>query len=230
MIEPAETFEHAGLTVEIVPDDEGGISDPQDHDNAGTIYSWADGFDGDEAIHEPDLQVDEEDDWNKPSRWRTIDLAEFMSINHGAALTLGLRFEDYGSSGARIHLNNDDPNAAIVFTQKELDADWSGSVDDATKYAKARINELDNWLQGNVYGIVIREPSNDGITYCAEGKGVRAEVLASVWGFIGDIFGDRGEREYIWTEAKAMAEGCAEEIAAEKAKAYEWACRDVVTV
>lgn len=261
MNEVVKSYEHAGVIVEIVHDEDvGWASNPQDNDNAGKIYSWADCFDGDERISEPDLQVDDAEDWNEPSRWRTIDLNEYMTTDYNAALTIPLRFSDYGSSGSRIHTTDaDNANCALVFTRAEIDHEWSGHVDPypvqrknadgsteiieyggARKYGEARIHELDNWLQGNVYGIVIREQGHcgsddtDARGFCNEcGEDVNdagtGEVLESVWGFIGDIF-DAEESAYIIEEANSLAEDCAEEIKREADEAHRWACADVVTV
>jgi hypothetical protein len=231
MTEVADSYEHAGLVVEFVHDEDGSYADPQQNDNAGTIYSWTRDFDGDETIGEPDLTLDCPDcegyeDLSSCEKcggggYVDCDLPQYMRHGYGAVLTIGLRFEDHGSNGCRLRMNNDDPNAAICFTRKDLGTEWSGSVDDATKYAEARIGELDKWLQGDVVGIVIREPTmSDGI------PGV---LLDSVWGFIADPF-DPKDREYLVSEGNAMAEGCAEEIAREKAEAEYWACADVITI
>jgi hypothetical protein len=239
MIEPAEAYEHAGVWVEIVPDDDP-VSSPQDNDNAGTIYSWVyDGtWEGDERISEPELTIDcpncegegtvESDDEpvldaddhpiekNCPNcegnGYIECDLPTYMRHNYDAVLTIPLFFSDYGSTGARLYVMEDGPNCAICFTQKQLDDEWNGSVDDATKYAEARVNELDQWLQGYVFGIVIRD---------REG----GEVMESVWGFIGEP--DEG---YIKAEAASMAESCAEQVQHEAELAQEWAARGVVTV
>lgn len=225
------SFEHAGVLVEIVQDDDPGYG-PQENDNAGTIYSWTPSFDGDERIHEPDLQVDDSETWDEDPRWRVISLDEFMRTNYDAALTVPLFFSDYGSPGARIY-QSDDPNCAICFTQKEIDHEWSGHIDPysvtrengevveyggARKYAEARINELDQWFRGEVYGIVIRDPETN-------------EVMESVWGFIDDqVWTENAEKSYTISEARSMAEGCAAQITREKSEAFRWACADVVTV
>lgn len=242
-----ERYEHAGVIVEIVQDDDYD-SGPQDHDNAGTLYSWTSSFDGDERINEPDLIVYRAYSTNSLSsedgedeEGREVNLAEYMRANYDAALTVPLYFADYGSSGARIYKSDRDPNCALCFTQKEIDYEWSGHVDPypvtmqgtgevreyggARSYAEARINELDLWLQGYTFGIVIRERDKSIEDPEEDRKG---DVLESVWGFIGDPMAESGK--YIRDEARSMAEGCAEQVEAEHAEAYEWACRDVVTV
>ena len=50
-MEPFETYEHAGVTVELHYDDTaGGFNPREDHDNAGTILSFTRNFDGDEYL------------------------------------------------------------------------------------------------------------------------------------------------------------------------------------
>lgn len=223
--------EHAGVIAEIVHDD--GPASPQENDNAGTIYSWTLDFAGDEQVRDPEdyamYPFNELADWE---RW--------FKDEYDAALTIPLFFSDYGSRGARIYEMADGPNAALCFTQKEIDEEWGGHLDPypvemkgadgeltgevreyggARGYAKARIEELDQYLQGNVWGIVIREPSDE-----IEGEGTGL-ILESVWGFIGDP--DAG---YIREEADSMAEGAAEALQSEADEVAHWAARDVVTV
>lgn len=252
MDEPALTFEHAGLLVEIHGDDSQS-SDPQDNDNAGTIYSWDRSFDGDERIVEPEMEIpcpkcdhEDPDCCSGCGGTGTVDVTieGYMAHNYDAALTIGLRYSDYGSSGARLYLDADDPNCAICFTQKEIDHEWSGHVEPypipvraadgsstgetelgggARAYAKARVNEMDEWLQGYVYGYVIKNADGSDI--------VPAKLGDSCWGFIGDILvGPANPEPYIFSEAKAAAEGVAEDIKREAELVFEWACRDVVTV
>jgi hypothetical protein len=225
-------FEHAGVIVEIVGDDE--PMSPQDNDNAGTLYSWARDFDGDERINEPDYVDDD---------MRHVSVELWFALNYNAALTIPLYFANYGSSGARIYASND-PNCALVFTEEEIEREWSGHIDPykvemknavdgsltsevreyggVRAYAKARIDELDNYLQGNVFGIVVRERTDEDIDAEDDDSG---EVLESVWGFIGNPDG-----EWILGDARELAEAAAEQVAHEKACAFAWACRDVVTV
>lgn len=217
-MEAYERYEHAGVIVEIVQDNDSGYG-PQENDNAGTIYSWTRAWDGDERITEPELQIWDDD----TEESREVDLPEFMRHEYDAVLTLPLFFADYGSSGARIYVD-DHPNCAICFTQEDLDKEWHGSVDDATKYAQARINELDEWFQGYVYGIVIRERRPEFVPE-SDGQG---DVLDSVWGFIGDLYGESGK--YIYEEANSLAEEAAKQVAHERELVLDAAYRDVVTV
>lgn len=250
-------FEHAGVIVEIVHDDDP-IGNPQENDNAGTIYSWTRDFSGDERISEPFMSVlcpicagegcvaieywpsGAEQGCHHCAETGYVasdDLGQILAEQGVSVprMTLPLRFEDWRSNGARIYLcDTEDANAAIVFTQDEIDSEWSGRIkqgDDETgypgayEYALARINELDEWLQGYTYGIVIRERDE---TIEDPEDDESGEILESVWGFIGDPSGESGR--YIMDEARSLAEYCGEEIREERAEVEYWRARDVETI
>lgn len=225
MLDVIRAFEHAGLLVQVVQDDDYDATNPfTSQDNAGTIYSWDRDFDGDKRIYQPDTIN------GRPYALADAEetISEWFAEEYDAVLTLKLRYEDYGSRGSRLHFwgDDDDANAVICFTQKEIDAEWHGSVDDATRYAKARVGEIDKWLQGYICGIVIRErsPEDPDDDEAADG-----EMLESVWGFIADPW-DTDDWEWVQQEGRELAEGEAEAIEHERKLAFEAACRDVVTV
>lgn len=247
-MEAYDSYEHAGVMVEIVQDCD--PMSPQDNDNAGTLYSWTRDFDGDERIGTPDMEVlcpTCQGEALVPTRYwpgadwtgclrcdgggtLIVDYDAWFAEHHDAALTVPLWYDNYGSRGSRLY-ESDDPNCALCFTQKEIDYEWSGHLDPypwpvrdadgnstgemtegggARAYAQARINELDQYFSGNVWGIVIRH---------------EGEVLESVWGFI-----DEPDGEYIRQEAEGMAEAVAASIRKEAEEVAYWATRDVVTV
>ena len=201
MIEPYDRRTHARLIVELVQDDTG-CGDPQENDNAGTLYSWTREFKGDEQIGEPDLT--------------SALLLRYWFED--AALVIPLRYSN--SHGACLYeCDDEDANCALVFTRDEIAKEWGGHVEPknennlgARNYAKSRIEELDNWLRGNCWGIVIRDPETK-------------EVLESVWGFIGDP-----DSDWIREEGDSMAEACAESIREETEERAYWMARDVQTV
>lgn len=220
--------EHAGVIIEIVHDDDPGRS-PQDNYNAGTLYSWDRWFQSDEQISEPDriIYVDEtpDDDGYRED----VSIERWFAYHYDAVLTIPLWYDEGRGGVARIY-ESDDPNCALVFTQAEIDKEfparvpgcrpeYPGGVESAKIYAKARINELDQFLSGNVWGIVIREPSDE-----VEGEGT-GFILDSCWGFI-----DEPDGEYIRSEADGMAEGAAEELQKEADEVAYWSARGMVTV
>jgi hypothetical protein len=210
-----DTYEHAGVFISIVQDDD--CEGPQGFENAGTLYSWSRDFDGDERIAEPELETTcdycEGDGCPKCNGDGVVPctLAEYLTEHYSAALTIPVRYSSQGGQAA-IWTDASDPNGALVFTTAEL-GDWDGNVEQATAYAIARIGELDQWLQGNCWGIIVRETEET------------EEQLDSCWGFIGEPLGD-----WIRQEANAMAEGAAERLAAEAAEVIYWANRGVETI
>lgn len=218
-----DRWEHAGVVVEIVHDDD--PLSPQENDNAGTIYSWHRWFVGDERIPEPDkwAYCDEDGDLDPEAEigsetWREVTLDEWFQLQYSAVVVIPLWYEE-GRGGMASIYESDNPNCALVFTQEDLEKEWGGSADDARRYAEARIKELDDYLQGQVWGIVIREPSDE---IGGEGTGL---ILWSVWGFIGDP--DSG---WIRETANEEAETQAHILQAEADEVAYWAARDVVTL
>jgi hypothetical protein len=195
----ADSFEHAGLTVEIVQDMESRSRDDLG-DHLGTIA--AEDY-GDERI--------------RPNSYAYVDVAEHIREKRLDGCTvIPLYLADYGSNGARIY-ESDSPNAFIYVTAEKIAEEYKGARPthraQARKVLRAEVEEFDNLLQGNVFGIVVRE-SEDG------------DMLESVWGFVGEYDSEWMIRE----SAREMAEGCAEQVAAEGTERAEWAARDVVTV
>lgn len=243
-MEAYDSWEHEGLLVEIVHDDD--PVSPQENDNAGTLYSWTSEFRGDDQIGQPSGEVlcpVCQGDGEVPTRYTpsapwtecrkcdgdgylVVDLRQWFEEHYDAALTIPLRYSN--SHGACLYGSScdEDANCALVFTREDIEREWNGWVvpqgpnnSGAINYARARIKELDDYLQGNVWGIVIRESSDE-----VEGEGTGL-ILESCWGFIGEP-----DAEWIREEANGMAEGVAEGIQREADEAAYWAARDVVTV
>ncbi len=233
---PVLDYELDELKTLIVQEPHAYASDPQNNDNAGTIYSWTRGFGGDEQIGEPDLdeciKCEGSGEIDLPDMTSTVWMAEpcprcdgtgevqqdiraYFSHHYDSALTFGLWFDDYGARGAGLYQDDDHPNCAICFTQAELDHEWSGSIANATRYAQARIKEMSHWLRGEVYGIV---------TVADPGSGA-PEILDSVWGLIGDP-----SDPYIKAEAMSMLEEAASDQRHEAQEKHRCACADIATI
>lgn len=148
-----------------------------------------------------------------------------------AELVIPLEYVDYTSDSRLrvVEPNDEDVNGVLVFTAAELkewgypdlpdlaglrEETWNfgrhldavkqareDAVKQANEYARARIEEYDHYLQGNVWGIVIRERTDD---HAANPKhDDEGEVLESCWGFIGEP-----DSDWITSKAHAMAESC----------------------
>lgn len=269
-----DRWEHAGVIVEIVHDDD--ARSPQENDNAGTLYSWDRWFKGDEQIRRPDMEIlcpTCKGEAYVPTRYwpgakwdeclrcnnngfLVVDYAARFAEHYDSVLTIPLWYDEGRGDVASIY-ESDDPNCALVFTQEEIDREWDGHLDPyqvhmkwrsgdltgevreyggARSYAKGRIKELDDYLQGNVWGIVIRAPLVDH-EHCVEvgscwAQGTsaptcddRGKVLESCWGFIGET-----QSDWIRKEAEEMAVIAALALKEEADEVAYWAARDVVTV
>jgi hypothetical protein len=175
----------------------------QSFDHAGTLVCENDNYD----LSDKDAALPAHSSWH--SDRTDIELsARYIELKGGVALPL--RFSDYGSSGATIHETSaDDANALLWCDRDKLEEEWAkhGSPDPkaaALACLKSECEELNQYLQGEVYGYVIESP--DG------------EFLDSCWGFYGD--------DYATDEAQSAAKHCAEEIdkrAASLTAARGWA-------
>lgn len=170
--EPIDTFTHAGRRVEIYQDID--PESPASWDNAGTLV-----IEGDWGTFADESRAPENrtcDGWETEIRLRRIFAHE---------LVIPVRFSDYGSSGATLYeCDPDDANGIIYCTPEEIDAEWSSSRDDAERYLLGRIEETNQYLQGDVYGFVISDEAGNHLDSC--------------WGFYG--------YDYAVSEAKGAAE------------------------
>jgi hypothetical protein len=191
----AEKFDHAGLAVRIVHDDEPAFNPRTDYDTPSVWHG-----EGGESRLNPAYA-----DWSEWIREKRL----------AGSSVIPVRYADYGSSGARLYETDmDNANGAFVCDRETIKKEWGTGrgkfkgANGARNYMRGEVKEMDLCLQGYVFGIVI------------EGSG---EQIESVWGFIGEP-----DADWIISEAKEMAEACAESIAkAEAAERRErrWAAR-----
>lgn len=206
-MEPFETFEHAGLTCELHYDEE--PSSPADWDQLGTLYGFRSltreyGF----------TEAADGEAEDAFERGGSALLVRYLRTARGE-YAVPFRFVDYGSGGARIHATSiDDERASgyIATTRKRFEelcgawgykpADYDGTPEQWLEHTLAdELESWNNWVQGNVYGYVVRDQ--------------RGDVLESVWGFYPDGDG----LDYLRAEVKSAAEGCAADIAEQRRKA-----------
>lgn len=165
-------------------------------------------------------------------------------IGNGCVL-IPLRYEDYGSSGSRLYEGEDDDFNAYVYVDHEtVMREWGGAVARmaegeqleskvggyvdptdgefrpaawwARSYLLGEVEEMDEYLQGNVYGWMVgteEEPHMD-----------------SCWGFYGLGSGEGANRDHMHSEANGSAEHLRDSAIEEANEAAEWAARGVVTV
>jgi hypothetical protein len=170
-VDAIETFKHDGLTVKIYQDGEG--ASPAEWDNLGTLVAFPRMW-NEYRIAERESTGTEDD---AIDRGGFALLARYLRMAENAT-AVPFRFEDYGSSGARLHATDegdDNPSGFIVTTPdriRELCGD--DPKFHATEWAQDALRgELDVWgqyVEGDVYGYVI------------ERNGVEVD---SLWGLYG---------------------------------------------
>ncbi|HEY3830200.1 MAG TPA: hypothetical protein VGL57_13485 [Solirubrobacteraceae bacterium] len=205
MLPPVHTYEHAGVRVEIVYDERTGS--PREMDNLGTIVGWAG-----RELKLGERQIDLED----TSRQEVITNLK----RDGAGVIHPLY---YSSHGPQCRLDIGDgldeevlrgSSGVVYVTAERLLSELAVTRITATVRRKARrllaaeIQEYSHYLNGSVYGYLIRDRERD--------------ELASDFGFYG--------MDSCEAEANAVAEGCAKEQNAERVEAHLMACRGIQTI
>jgi hypothetical protein len=237
MIEPYDTFEHAGLTVQVFRDDD--AQSPRDPGSRTLCTSLA-AFDGAMTFG------DDDEDWGRDfdpeipcatcgmegetdgeqcpdcegEGMRTVTPGEYAAETHEAIAWQHVRIDDYGSRGVTLAAYpNDDADGVncVIYVTREgwktaQGADWTNSDADremAARMIAGDIEELDQFLRGDVYGYVIEH---------------EGEHKDSCWGFIG-----APDADYLLDQARDAAEEVAKGIAREVAERFEMECRDIET-
>lgn len=210
-MDPVDSYEHAGLTVEIIPDDTPEHTNPRtDCDNASTMFFRARDY----------SLGDEQGDRYHDDYYPTLrHYADHLVKERDVPVLLFLRFVDQSYAGTCYVVEDpDDANGLIYQTRETVREEWGNCGAEAKEKAynlmRAEVSVYASYLEGHVYGFEIKD---------ADG-----EHLDSCWGFIGDP--DEEDENYIHAEAKAAAECCAKAIEREESERAEWAARDVVTV
>lgn len=187
MDEAFETDEVASLTVHLCYDPEPYVSNPREWDNVGQLFGYGDFPTDDERNRVSD-------DYGQALREYAAEAAAEGGI------VLAVRFDDYGSSGQRIHTVSsiDDANGLCVVPGAVIAEDWvpiyatvSEARERALACAEAELDTFNAYLQGEVFGYVVKAPNG--------------ATLDSCWGFV-------GEGDYIREEAHASAKAEAESI------------------
>jgi len=124
--------------------------------------------------------------WDRPRYFKTLDSATGRVLKDDSGIDVqDLRFK---------RLSTRDADVLMVWSQSELDA-YAG-----TKDAKAPVETVRSYLDGEVYGWTV--------------EGQDGDVLESCWGYIGDS-------SYPLSEAEDVARGLEDEAQAEDAKTLE---------
>lgn len=187
----------AQLVVKLYQDDD--PASPTENDNAGQLCILDRDFglgDTDRLPYEPNRGS-----WQCENEYLIRFAERCIALEGGVSIPV--RYSDYGSSGARIYTTDtDNANGLIWSDAAEIAKEWpdrtAGRIDGyvggkagARTYLEARIAELNQYLEGDVYGYVI-EAKETG------------EGMDSCWGFYG--------QDYAKEEALSAAQHCAAEI------------------
>jgi hypothetical protein len=117
--------------------------------------------------------------------------ARDLRLMEGYAVVIPFRFEDYGSSGAKVYATDepDDRAAGFVVVDHETVArEWDGDLDAAERCARGELETFGQYVAGDVYGYVIADDSPE---------------YDSCWGFYGD--GHAYADGTAWHEAREAA-------------------------
>lgn len=164
-----ESYEHAGLTVEIHADWD--AESPRDWDNVGTLYLPAMDSTAELPARAHNYSAAES---------RPLEFAgRYIELTGGVALPV--QFSDYGSSGARISAGTADElrgcddwaNGLIWATPEKIAAEWVAYgvlADEARSRARAAlVQEIETynlWLEGGFTGYVILTPAGETLDSC----------------------------------------------------------------
>lgn len=243
-VEAFETFEHAGLKVELHYDDAPEHQDPREYDNVGTMVCWHDRATlGDEQLDRHTMTFEVPCDrcngegWREIGRWN-VDCAkcggqgevdvhpvEHFKRTRGARVVLPLYLYEHGGMTMRTTAFGDPWDSGqvgfIFDTPKGLHDCWGPDATDEqiTEVLKGEVELYDTWLRGEVYGYIVTGPDGEDIP----------ELLPtgtpdfSCWGYLGEL-------DYVRSEARRAADECAKALADEEREAAEMAARDITTV
>lgn len=210
-MQPFETFEHEGVTVEIHYDECGEAADPRQCDNLTTMVCWhPDYLLGDEQIRGSRGQVETPFHEGGDGVTSMMQVYRYLGIVREGVCILPLYLLDH--SGISIRAGSPSPfdnpvvrrddfgqgmgwdtsMVGFVYTTHERITELCG--DDAKYHSEEWIREAvaqdvrsyDDYLTGSVFGFVVAPDSEDE---------------ASCWGFLGDPDAEGGCRD----EAKATA-------------------------
>jgi hypothetical protein len=181
-MEAYETFEHAGVTVELHADYDAG--NPYEEMEEASRLVWCDSVARREHFRDVETVDDE----------RGSDVAaRYLTLFGGEAVVIPFDWQDGGSNGQRAYLHADasDCEGFVCVSREKVDEEWvpyctepAAAQQLAEDCARAEFATWAAWLEGDVHAFVVAAgtPEHD-----------------SCWGFYGP------GNEYVREEAKAAA-------------------------
>lgn len=158
-----EEYTRNGLTVQINYDDD--PENPRDWDNVGTMICSHRNY----KLGDEQFNADDYEGWD--------DLEKHLREERKAVIVLPLALYDH--SGISMHIGTgggwDSGQVGFIYvTQEDIDKEWQGEDRNkqAEKYLEMEVKTYNQYLTGDVYGLVITNPKTD-------------EEIDSCWGFFG---------------------------------------------
>lgn len=199
-MEPIETYEHEGMTIEIYPD-EGPVEDPRDWENLGIMVCWhPDYYFGDFQFTNPEGRGAvrnrfHQDDFNSMEM-----LARYLGIVDRAVCILPLTIYDH--SGVTMYVGGkydypfdsagwDTTHVGFIYTTPEKIEEMGIPEDKIEEALRQEVKTYAAWLEGDVVGYVVKD---------SEG-----EIVDGCWGYVGNY-------EFCKSEAEDAAKFHAHEI------------------
>lgn len=201
-----DTFEHAGFTVRIYPDDTGVAESPRDWDNVGTFYmrkhrDWS--APDDKRVNGRLVETDNGLPWDVDERlgnahayldsynvfgWRDrfhIEIDAHRKLGN-VVIPVAYRYD-----GGVTECSDDKADGYLYATRETIAKGWpswklltKARRAEITAVLRAEITTYNQWASGEVYGYVIEDE--------------RGEHVDSCWGFYGD--------DHVTESAKESAE------------------------
>ncbi len=219
-MEPFETFEHAGFTVELHYDEDGSFADPRDAANIETMVCWHPSYIlGDEQIAANGGAVQTVFETETGRRdFRSLQHVErYLRLALDVIVVLPLTLYDHSGLSMRVSSSPgafdpggwDSTFCGFVFATAESVAelcgtgkdgglyapeDWEGTpLEWVTEQLRIAVDLYSAWLSGQVYGYVVKGPD-----------GREVEDGGSCWGFLPDVDAGRGDDglEHLRAEAR----------------------------
>jgi hypothetical protein len=188
-MEAFETFEHAGVTVEIHQDYDAGNPFEQFEQLAELV--WTEREHANRNVNGR-VELDHEH-YLDPDRFSsTAHMQRYLTLMEGYLVAVPFHLADYGSSGHSATVRDEyaDMNRVsgfLVVSEKNREK-VGAPLDGLEENAMSDWREWKAWVEGNVFGYVVKAGADHD----------------SVWGFYGDL-------DYVRKEAKEVAEGMASE-------------------
>lgn len=195
MDEPFETYEHAGMTIELYPEYDAEHLDPREWDNLGIMVCWhPDYYLGDYQIKNPAGRGAVKNAFPQTYFESFEELVDYLKEEEKAVCILGLTV--YEHSGLTMYVGGkydfpfdsagwDTTETGFIYTTPEKIAEHGTPEDKVEEALRQEVKTYAAWLEGDVIAWVLRD--KDG------------EVVDSCGGYIDDY-------DYAKKEAEAAAE------------------------